>query len=66
MYGNLRYKGLFKPTQFRLAGSVTAGESQLPCVSDNTAVYVTTGAPIPPGADAVVKVERILVFCVVS
>ena len=41
-----------------LAGAVDAGERPETDVSAGTVVSVATGAPLPPGADAVVPVER--------
>lgn len=41
-----------------LAGEVAAGAEELPTVGPGTAVRIMTGAPMPPGADAVVPVER--------
>ncbi|HEY6608554.1 MAG TPA: gephyrin-like molybdotransferase Glp [Candidatus Limnocylindria bacterium] len=46
------------PGTLRLIGEVTAGASELPTVAPGTAVRIMTGAPVPPGADAVVPVER--------
>jgi molybdopterin molybdotransferase len=45
------------PGALRLLGEVVAGASILPTVAAGTAVRIMTGAPIPPGADAVVPVE---------
>ena len=42
----------------RLIGEQTAGYVADLQVQPGTAVRITTGAPIPPGADAVVKVEQ--------
>jgi molybdenum cofactor synthesis domain-containing protein len=42
----------------RLAGEQMAGYVAELAVEPGTAVRITTGAPIPPGADAVVMVER--------
>lgn len=42
----------------RLIGEQMAGTSGGPRVELGTVVRITTGAPIPPGADAVVMVER--------
>ncbi|HEY8171264.1 MAG TPA: gephyrin-like molybdotransferase Glp [Candidatus Limnocylindria bacterium] len=46
------------PGTLRLTGEVVAGASELPTVASGTAVRIMTGAPVPPGADAVVPVER--------
>ncbi|HEX5039755.1 MAG TPA: gephyrin-like molybdotransferase Glp [Candidatus Limnocylindria bacterium] len=45
------------PGGLKLAGEITAGASALRPVEPGTAVRIMTGAPIPPGADAVVPVE---------
>ena len=45
------------PGTLRLAGEVSAGAGELPTVEPGTAVRIMTGAPIPPGADAVVPLE---------
>jgi molybdenum cofactor synthesis domain-containing protein len=42
----------------RLIGEQMAGTTGGPRVEPGTAVRITTGAPVPPGADAVVMVER--------
>lgn len=46
------------PGPLRLIGEVAAGLAHLPRVEPGTAVRIMTGAPIPPGADAVVPVEE--------
>lgn len=45
------------PVSLRLAGEVAAGAAELPTVEAGVAVRIMTGAPLPPGADAVVPVE---------
>jgi molybdopterin molybdotransferase len=45
------------PGVLRVTGEVAAGAAQLPTVEPGTAVRIMTGAPLPPGADAVVPVE---------
>src|SRR5919106_4637989 len=47
------------PGELRLAGEVAAGTEVLPSVAAGTAVRIMTGAPIPPGADAVVPLEDV-------
>lgn len=42
----------------QVTGDVTAGPSGLTEVGTGQAVRIMTGAPIPPGADAVIPVER--------
>jgi molybdopterin molybdotransferase len=46
------------PAELRLIGEVAAGAASLPPVTDGTAVRIMTGAPMPPGADAVVPLEQ--------
>ena len=46
------------PGTLALAGEVTAGMAALPAVAAGTAVRIMTGAPMPPGADAVVPIEE--------
>ena len=46
------------PVELRLVGEVFAGSAKLPRVEPGTAVRIMTGGPLPPGADAVVPVER--------
>lgn len=43
--------------RLRLTGLVRAGDAELPHVEPGTCVRINTGAPIPPGADAVIMVE---------
>lgn len=42
----------------RVVGDVAAGSADEPEVAPGTAVRIMTGAPLPPGADAVVPVEQ--------
>jgi molybdopterin molybdotransferase len=46
------------PGRLRITGEVAAGAAQLPDVEAGTAVRISTGAPMPPGADAVVPIEQ--------
>jgi molybdopterin molybdotransferase len=46
------------PGSVALVGEVTAGMAALPTVAAGTAVRIMTGAPMPPGADAVVPIEE--------
>lgn len=46
------------PVGLRLVGEVFAGSAKLPRVEPGTTVRIMTGGPLPPGADAVVPVER--------
>ena len=45
------------PGRLRLTGEIAAGAIELPAVEAGTAVGIMTGAPLPPGADAVVPIE---------
>ncbi|MGI8855974.1 MAG: molybdopterin molybdotransferase MoeA [Thermomicrobiales bacterium] len=42
----------------RIVGDQFAGTMEALHVEPGTAAYITTGAPLPPGADAVVQIER--------
>jgi molybdopterin molybdotransferase len=46
------------PGMLELAGEVAAGAEELPTVEPGSAVRIMTGAPLPPGADAVVPIEE--------
>jgi len=46
------------PRALRVVGRVAAGAGPLPAVGPGQAAFVNTGAPLPPGADAVVPVEE--------
>ena len=46
-----------QPVRLAVTGEVVAGAGELPTVARGTCVRIMTGAPIPPGADAVVPVE---------
>ena len=43
--------------EVRLAGEVAAGQASSVTVEDGACVAIMTGAPCPPGAEAVVKIE---------
>ncbi len=45
------------PTRLRVVGEIAAGHVPEAKVTPGTAMRIMTGAPIPPGADAVVRVE---------
>jgi molybdopterin molybdotransferase len=45
------------PGELHLVGEVAAGDSAPPAVAPGAAVRIMTGAPMPPGADAVVPLE---------
>jgi molybdopterin molybdotransferase len=47
-----------EPTRFEVIGEVAAGQAPDTAVRRGTAVRIATGAPVPPGADAVVPVEQ--------
>jgi molybdopterin molybdotransferase len=46
------------PGDLRLVGEIAAGAADLPTVESGTAARIMTGAPMPPGADAVVPIEE--------
>lgn len=46
------------PGPLRLMGEIHAGASELPAVEPGRAARIMTGAPVPPGADAVVPIEE--------
>lgn len=45
------------PARLRVTGTSSAGSRTAPAVGEGEAVRIMTGAPIPPGADTVVRVE---------
>ncbi|AHH93895.1 Molybdopterin molybdenumtransferase 2 [Kutzneria albida DSM 43870] len=45
------------PVELPVAGDIPAGRVDLPELAHGTALRIMTGAPVPPGADAVVQVE---------
>ena len=45
------------PGRLRVVGEAAAGMASPPSVAPGTTVRIMTGAPIPPGADAVVPIE---------
>lgn len=47
-----------RPVRLRVAGTIAAGAPPDIPVEPGTAVRIMTGAPVPPGADAIVMVER--------
>ncbi len=48
-----------EPVSLKVAGFLPAGENMIESLEPGTAVKILTGAPIPPGADAVVPVEEV-------
>lgn len=46
-----------QPVRLAVAGEIVAGAQEVITVARGTCVRIMTGAPIPPGADAVVPVE---------
>lgn len=48
------------PGEFPVIGEVTAGRVADFVVQSKTVARITTGAPVPPGADAVIKVSDII------
>ena len=47
------------PGSLRVVGEIAAGAADLPTVEPGTAAAIMTGAPLPPGADAVVPIEDV-------
>jgi molybdopterin molybdotransferase len=45
------------PMRLRVVADLAAGTAAMPVVGPGTAARIMTGAPVPPGADAVVPVE---------
>lgn len=45
------------PVSLRVIGEIAAGATSLPTVQSGQAARIMTGAPLPPGADAIVPVE---------
>lgn len=46
------------PGRLRVTGEVAAGSAEWPSVESGGAIRISTGAPLPPGADTVVPLER--------
>ncbi len=49
---------LSAPVRLKVVGIVAAGSASLPAVGEGEAAQIMTGAPLPPGADAVQMVEK--------
>src|SRR5450830_1379838 len=45
------------PVRLRVVADLAAGSDAVPVIGAGTAARIMTGAPVPPGADAVVPVE---------
>eukprot|EP00736_Rhodelphis_marinus_P004562 Rmarinus@m.19004 len=43
---------------YPIVGHVTAGTDACPTVAPGSIAYITTGSPVPPGADAVIQIEN--------
>lgn len=56
--GDIASATVATPVRLRVAGEVAAGHEPSAAVEPGTALRVSTGAPLPPGADAVVPVEE--------
>ena len=46
------------PGRLEVIGRIAAGDAGLPEIGPGQAAWINTGAPVPPGADTVVAVER--------
>lgn len=47
------------PIKLKVVGKVLPGTKDVPKVGEREAVFLVTGAPMPPGADALIKVEEV-------
>ena len=47
------------PLRLPVSGLISAGQSGAPALAPGTAVRIMTGAPVPPGVDAIVPVEEV-------
>jgi len=47
------------PVTLPVAGAVVAGAPDVPALAEGSAIRVATGAPLPEGADAVVRLEEV-------
>jgi molybdopterin molybdotransferase len=47
-----------RPVELPVATDIPAGRTDVPPLAEGTAHRIMTGAPMPPGADAIVQVER--------
>ncbi len=54
---DVRHAAGDEPVRLAVDGEVAAGAEQLPTIRPGRCVRIMTGAPLPPGADAVVPVE---------
>jgi len=50
-------EGLEKYGELKVVGKSFPNTVELPPIEDDQAFYVTTGSPIPPGANAVIRIE---------
>lgn len=55
--GDVAAASLTSPVTLRVAGAVSAGQRASQHVREGEAVRIMTGAPLPPGADSVIRVE---------
>ena len=55
--GDVSSAGPEKPVQLEVIGDIAAGTVSDTTISNGTAARITTGAPMPSGADAVIPVE---------
>ena len=54
----VRAEDCSKPVSLKISGFLPAGENMATSIEPGTAIKILTGAPIPPGADAVVPFEE--------
>lgn len=57
MVADVRHASPEQPVSLRNIGTIAAGSSEAIAITSGTAVKLLTGAPIPPGVDAVVMKE---------
>ncbi|MDH5815418.1 MAG: molybdopterin molybdotransferase MoeA [Candidatus Nezhaarchaeota archaeon] len=47
------------PVRLKIVGKVLPGLREIPRVNEGETVFLVTGAPMPPGADALIRVEEV-------
>jgi len=47
------------PVKMKIVGKALPGLKEIPKIGEREAVFLVTGSPIPPGADALIKVEEV-------
>ncbi len=54
---DVRGASISTPVTLQVLGEVAAGSTNVPVLEAHTAMRIMTGAPLPPGADAIIPVE---------